>query len=195
MSVVHACSIICIQFRKITMELGKRFHLQFLINSFQLEGPFHFSFTQEGDWIKKARGAKCHKFSFAMPRILQRSQAQWGSVIRVVVLSPEHNEWAHEQAQRNKLRLSSHNHHFSVFTKLSNVTTLSSSNNHLWSLHPAHVHIYWKQSKVFQMSKGVQISFSAQKSYPASNLALFRAFHSRGFYMQLKESVGVSCSV
>lgn len=92
---------------------------------------------------QKAKGAKCGRFSCATChescKGLRTSRAQ------------RYGWWPCQQSTMNghmnkpretHLDFSSHNHHLLVFIRPSNTATLSSSNNHLCSLHPPHVHIY-----------------------------------------------------
>lgn len=76
------------------------------MDSFQLEGSSPFSLPLSSGWDQKAIGANVLSFTVQLAMSPAKvSQDQWGSVTWVVALSAEHNEWAYEQAQSNKLRL------------------------------------------------------------------------------------------
>lgn len=75
------------------------------MDSFQLEGSSPFSLALRSGWDQKATGANVTSFTVQLATSPAKvSRDRWGSVTWVVALSAEHNEWAYEQAQSNKLR-------------------------------------------------------------------------------------------
>lgn len=78
MSVLHACSITCTKPKKITKELGQRLYFYFVINSFQVEGSYPFSFTQEGDWVKKKKGPNVTGFLLQLATSLAKVSGSLG---------------------------------------------------------------------------------------------------------------------